>query len=50
MEIRFRYEVRWYAFNLTERKSRKFFTKIGASIYAAYLEAYEDAVVKIYEL
>lgn len=50
MEIRFRYEVRWYEFNLTERKSRKFFTELGAKFFAWYMETYEGAVTKIYEL
>lgn len=50
MEIRFRYEVRWYEFNLTERQSRKFFTEIGAAMFAAYLEVYENVKPKILEL
>lgn len=37
-----KYEVRWYELNLTKEKSRKFFTAIGAALFAAYLETYED--------
>ena len=38
-----KYEVRWYELNLTQEKMRKFFTHIGAVIFAAYIEAYEYA-------
>ena len=44
------YEVRWYEFNLTEMRSRKFFTEIGAELYKWYLEHYEGAIAKIYEI
>ena len=44
------YEVRWYEFNLTEMQSRKFFTEIGAELYKWYLEHYEGAIAKIYEI
>lgn len=37
-----KYEVRWYEYNLTEERSRKFFTRWRAIIFMAYLEAYED--------
>jgi hypothetical protein len=37
-----RYEVRWYEYNLTQQRSRKFFTKIGAIFFASYMEAYEN--------
>ena len=37
-----KYEVRWYECNLTEERNRKFFTRWGAIIFMAYLEAYED--------
>ncbi len=48
--MRLNYEVRWYEFNLTERRSRKFFTEIGAAMFAAYLEVYENVKPKILEL
>jgi hypothetical protein len=38
-----KYEVRWYELSLTNEKCRKFFTEWGAIIFAAYIEAYEDA-------
>lgn len=44
-----KYEVRWYEHNLTQPRSRKFFTKWGAIIFAAYIEAYEYAKSEIYE-
>ena len=48
--MRWKYELRWYEFNLTEMQSRKFLTEFGARTYKWYLEAYEGAIVKIYEL
>ena len=45
-----RYEVAWYAFNLTERRSRKFFTEVGANLFAWYLQYTQGAVTKIYTL
>lgn len=42
-----RHEVRWYEYNLTQEKRRKFFTEWGAIIFAAYLEAYENVKPKI---
>lgn len=50
MEMKHNYEVRWYEFNLTERRSRKFFTEIGARIFAWYVETFNGAVTKIYEI
>lgn len=48
MIMKRKYEVRWYAFNLTERKSRKFFTEWGASLFAWWIEFKEGAFTKIY--
>ena len=45
-----KYEVRWYELNLTNWKCRKFFTKVGAVIFASWLEAYEYAKPIITEL
>ena len=45
-----RYEVKWYELNLTIPKTRKFFTKMGAIIFAAYIEAYDYAEPIIKEL
>ena len=45
-----KFEVRWYELNLTKEKSRKFFTKMGAIIFAAYIEAYDYAEPIIKEL
>ena len=44
-----KYEVSWYELNLTQPRSRKFFTKWGAIIFAAYIEAYEYAKPEIHE-
>lgn len=44
-----KYEVKWYEFNLTQPRSRKFFTKWGAITFAAYIEAYEYAKPEICE-
>lgn len=43
-----KYEVRWYEYNLTKERRRKFFTHLGAIIFMAYLEAYENAEPVIY--
>ena len=45
-----KYKVTWYELNLTELKCRKFFTKVGAVIFASYIEAYEYAKPIITEL
>lgn len=38
-----KYKVFWYELNLTRPLSRKFFTKVGAVIFASWIEAYEYA-------
>ena len=48
--LRFNYEVRWYEFNLTERRSRRFITKTGALLYCFWLEHWHGAVAKIYTI
>lgn len=45
-----KFEVRWYECNLTEYMKRKFFTMIGAVIYASYLKVYDGVEPKIYDL
>lgn len=50
VSMRYKYEVRWYEFNLTEQQSRKFFTEIGAEIYQWYLLHFRGAIAKIYEI
>ena len=45
-----KYEVRWYKYNLTEEKRCKFFTRWGAMVFMAYLEAYENAVPVLYKM
>lgn len=42
-----KFEVRWYEYNLTHEKSRKFFTEWGAIIFASCIEAYEYAKPRI---
>lgn len=42
-----KYEVEWYEFNLTERKSRKFFTEAFASLYAWWIEFKYDINTRI---
>lgn len=50
MEIRHNYEVRWYEFNLTVRMSRKFFTEVGANLFAWYMGFFHGAITKIYDI
>lgn len=45
-----RFELRWYECDLTESRSRKFFTEIGAIVYWWYLERYCLSTAKLYEL
>jgi hypothetical protein len=45
-----RYQVRWYEFNLTEPRSRNFFTETGARVFAWYVETFEGGITKIYEI
>lgn len=33
-----KYEVEWYECNLTERRSRKFFTEVAANFFAWWIE------------
>lgn len=48
--MKYKYEVRWYEFNLTQKRSRKFFTETGASLFAWYLEHFHGVVAKIYAI
>lgn len=48
--MKYQYEVRWYEFNLTHQQSLQFFTRAGAVFYKWYLEHFEGAIAKIYEL
>lgn len=43
-----KYEVRWYELNLTQPRSRKFFTKKGALLFMCYLETFEHVQPVIY--
>ena len=45
-----KFEVRWYECNLTKPKKCRFFTRIGAEVYAACLKVYDNVESKIYEL
>lgn len=45
-----RFVVKWYEFNLTKVKYRKFFTEIGAEFFKWYLLYFKGAIAKIYEI
>ena len=45
-----RWIVRWYEFNLTEEKSRKFFTEGIANLYAFWLEFKYDIKTRVYKI
>ena len=47
--IRRRYEVRWYAYNLTEPRKRRFFTDIGAGVFQLWLMCANGENSKMYE-
>lgn len=44
-----KYEVRWYECNLTEEKRRKFFTEIGARVFALYKRIVTKEKTTLYE-
>ena len=44
-----KYEVRWYDHNLTQEKSRKFFTEVPANFFAWWLEYNYDVKTRIYK-
>jgi hypothetical protein len=49
--MRRKYEVEWYEFNLTQRRSRKFFTETGAILFARWISKQQDVTprIKAYE-
>lgn len=49
MGIRRKYEVRWYEYNLTTPRKRKFFTEIGACIFQLWLLCANGEKSIIYE-
>lgn len=49
MGIRRRYEVRWYEYNLTQERRRKFFTEIGATLYHVWLYFIHGITSHVYE-
>lgn len=44
-----RFQVRWYAYNLTEPMSRNFFTELGATLFHVWLYYFKDTESLIYE-
>lgn len=42
-----KYKVEWYEYELTQERWKRFFTKIGAVVFAAYLEAFRDVTPRI---
>lgn len=40
--------VKWYELNLTEEKSRKFFTEAFANLFAWWLEFKYETIVRVY--
>lgn len=44
-----RYEVRWYAYNLTQPRCRKFFTELGATLFHVWLYYFKGEISIIYE-
>lgn len=45
-----RWIVRWYELNLTEERSRKFFTEVGAMFFAWWIEYKYNIITRVYEL
>ena len=44
-----RYQVRWYEYNLTQPRSRNFFTEIGARVFALYKRIVTKEKTTLYE-
>lgn len=44
-----KYQVRWYEYNLTQPRSRNFFTEIGAQIFSLCLFIFRKEKSIIYE-
>lgn len=44
-----RYYVRWYAYNLTQPRCRKFFTELGATLFHVWLYYFRNEESIIYE-
>lgn len=42
-----KYIVRWYEYNLTRERNRKFFTEAGASFFAWYISYRENTKARI---
>lgn len=43
-----KFEVRWYEYNLTQEKSKRFFTEPAALLYAWYIEFKHGVITRIY--
>lgn len=43
------YEIRWYEYELTKPRRKKFLTRIGAAMYAMYISGKQNAKVLIYK-
>ena len=44
-----KYQVRWYEYNLTQPRSRNFFTEIGAQLFRLWLLVFRKEKSLIYE-
>lgn len=42
------YELRWYEYNLTVERRKRFFTRIGALLYKWYLLRFNGEIAKTY--
>lgn len=38
VEMKRKYNVEWYDYDLTQPRCRKFFTEVGARLFARYME------------
>lgn len=44
------FEIRWYEYELTKPRRKKFLTRIGAMLYAIYISKTQNAKVLIYNI
>ena len=47
--MRYNYQVRWYEYNLTQPRSRNFFTEIGAPAFRLYKKFVTKEKTILYE-
>ena len=45
-----KYKVEWYEYELTQERWKRFFTYVGASLFAWYLMHFEGVIARIHKI